>query len=317
MNTSELSIVIPVYNEAGNLPVLQERLARVLGGITENYEVLWVNDHSRDETLALLRQLAAADARHHYISFSRNFGHQKAICAGLDKCRGNAVVIMDGDLQDPPELIPALYEKYREGYKVVYAQRRARKGETVFKKTSAALFYRLMRNTTHINIPVDTGDFRLIDRQVVDYLKKMPEQHKFLRGQIAWIGFRQTSVLYDRESRHSGKTGYSLSKMIRFAVDGITAFSDLPLRLATVSGFTVSFVAFLVILYALYSKFALHQVITGWTSLIISTMFIGGIQLLTIGIIGEYISRINNDVRGRPLYIIEEASQPPGAETGN
>jgi dolichol-phosphate mannosyltransferase len=226
--------------------------------------------------------------------------------SGIEHATGDAVVIMDGDLQDPPELIPELCKKYREGFKVVYAQRRSREGETLAKKWTAKIFYRLLKKTTNIKIPLDTGDFRLIDRKVVEYLKQMPERHKFLRGQIAWIGFKQTAVFYDREIRLAGKTNFSFSKMFQFALDGITAFSNYPLRMATVMGFAVSAVSFLVILYALYSKFVLDRTITGWTSLIISVLFIGGVQLIAIGIIGEYISRINSDVRKRPLYVIEE-----------
>jgi polyisoprenyl-phosphate glycosyltransferase len=301
-----LSIIIPAFNEADNLSQLLQRLQSALQSITANYEVLWVNDGSSDDTLEIIKQFCAADSRHRYLSLSRNFGHQLAIMAGLNRCKGKAAVIIDSDLQDPPELIPELWKKYQQGNKVVYARRRRRKGENLFKKWTAKVFYRLLKNTTRISIPLDTGDFRLIDRQVIDILKQMPEQHKFLRGQIAWIGFKQTAVLYDRESRHSGKSGYSFLKMVHLALDGITAFSNYPLRLATITGFIVSFLSFLIILYALYSKFILDRVITGWTSLIISTMFIGGVQLITIGIIGEYISRINSDVRRRPLYVIEE-----------
>jgi dolichol-phosphate mannosyltransferase len=228
--------------------------------------------------------------------------------AGLDQCLGEAAIIIDADLQDPPELIPQLWQKYEEGYKVVYAQRRSRAGESWFKKSTAHFFYLLLKKLTRIHIPIDTGDYRLIDRKVINCLKAMPEQHKFLRGQIAWIGFKQVGVLYDRDNRFSGKSHYNFSKMFRFAMDGITAFSNYPLRLATQLGFIISILSFLIILYALYSKLVLKQAISGWTSIIISTTFIGGVQLLTIGIIGEYISRINSDVRKRPFYVIEEDS---------
>lgn len=301
-----LSIIIPVYNEAPVLPVLFQRLTDAVQTVTSNYEIIWVNDSSTDGSLALLKQFSQTDARSRYLSLSRNFGHQKAITAGLDYCRGAAAVVMDGDLQDPPELIPGLWKKYGEGFKVVYAQRRRRKGESLFKKLTAKIFYRLLKSTARIDIPVDTGDFRLIDRQIIDLLKQMPEQNKFLRGQIAWIGFRQTCVQYDRDERYAGKTNFGFLRMLRFAFDGITAFSNYPLRIATISGFVVSGISFLVILYALYQKFIEHQVITGWTSLIISIMFIGGVQLIAIGIIGEYISRISTDVRKRPLYVVEE-----------
>jgi dolichol-phosphate mannosyltransferase len=301
-----LSIIIPVFNEAAVLPVLFQRLTTTLQQLTPGYEIIFVNDSSSDGSLELLKQFSQSDKRSRYLSLSRNFGHQKAITAGLDHCKGLAAVVMDGDLQDPPELIPQLWEKYREGFKVVYAQRRKRKGESFLKKSTASIFYRILKKTARIDIPVDTGDFRLIDRKIIDLLKQMPEQNKFIRGQIAWIGFRQTCVLYDRDERYAGKTSFSFFRMLRFAIDGITSFSNYPLRLATVSGFVVSGISFLVILYALFEKFVQHHVITGWTSLIISTMFIGGVQLTAIGIIGEYISRISTDVRKRPLYVVEE-----------
>jgi len=304
----EISVLIPVFNEQEIITELHNRLQASVSSITPNYELIFVNDGSKDFTLLKLIELAEHDSRVKYISFSRNFGHQIALSAGLDHCKGKAVVLIDGDLQDPPELIPALYKKYIEGYEVVYARRTKRRGETLFKRTTAKLFYRIMKRMTLFDIPLDVGDFRLIDRKIVEYLKQMPEQNKFLRGQIAWLGFRQTFVDFERDSRKVGQTGYPLVKMIRLALDGITAFSDSPLRLVTNLGLSISLVAFIIILYALYSHYFLHQTITGWTSLIISSMFIGGIQLLSIGIIGEYISRINSNVRNRPLYIVEKTN---------
>jgi glycosyltransferase involved in cell wall biosynthesis len=304
----EISIVVPIYNEAPLLPELFLRLSSVVSTLTAKYELILVNDGSQDGSLLLLQEFSQRDARVKYLSFSRNFGHQVAIMAGLDHAAGKAVVIIDGDLQDPPEVIESLYAKYRQGYKIVYAKRRSRAGETWFKKVTASAFYRLMARITSIEIPLDTGDFRIIDRIVVEELKRMPESNKFLRGQIAWMGYRQSFVEYDRQERKVGTSGYSLGKMLRLALDGVTAFSNFPLRLASWSGFVVSLAAFFIILYALYAKFVLHQVITGWTSLIISSMFIGGIQLLALGIIGEYISRINVEVKKRPLYIVEESS---------
>jgi glycosyltransferase involved in cell wall biosynthesis len=310
--STTLSIIIPAFNEEKVIPVLYERLTATMQSITDDYEVIWVNDCSTDGTLDALRRICALDQRVRYLSLSRNFGHQKAITAGLEHCHGKAAVIMDGDLQDPPEFIAQLWSKYQEGYKVVYAQRAERKGEHFLKKATAAVFYRLLKKMVNLDIPVDTGDFRLIDRVIIDCLARMPEQHKFIRGQIAWIGYRQASVRYVREERHSGKSHYSISKLIHLAIDGITAFSNYPLHLTTIAGFIVSAFSFLVILYALYSKFVLHEAVTGWTSLIISSMFIGGIQLIAIGIIGQYISRISSDVRKRPLYVVEEDS---GKET--
>ena len=304
----ELSIIIPIYNEELILPELHRRLAAAAAQITEDYELIFVNDGSKDGSLAGLKQLAAQFERANFISFSRNFGHQVAVSAGLDHAKGNAVVIIDGDLQDPPELIPELYKKHKEGYEVVYAKRKNRQGESIFKKFTAKMFYRILANITSIDIPLDTGDYRLMDKVVVDNLKQMPERHKFLRGQISWIGFRQTFVEFDRGERTHGETGYTLKKMLQFALDGITAFSDVPLRFVTWAGFGVSFIAFLIIIYALFAKFVMNEVVTGWTSMIISVMFIGGVQLIAIGIIGEYLSRINTDVKRRPLYIIQETN---------
>jgi len=305
---TELSVVIPVYNEQDIIPQLFDRLQKAVETITANYELVFVNDGSKDATLFKLIELSKIDNRVKFISFSRNFGHQIAVTAGLEHSVGKAVVIIDGDLQDPPELIPEMYQKYNEGNEVVYAKRIKRKGETFFKRFTAKLFYRILKRITSVEIPTDVGDFRLIDHKIVNYLKMMPEQNKFLRGQIAWLGFRQTFVEYERDSRTTGKTGYPLGKMIKFALDGITGFSNTPLKLVTNLGLLFSFVAFIVILYALYSHFFLHQTITGWTSLIISSMFIGGIQLLSVGIIGEYISRINTNVQNRPLYIIDQTN---------
>ncbi len=303
-----LSIIIPIYNEEGNIPVLYERLTQVMHKLGESYELLFVNDGSRDNSLALVMELAQKDAQVKYLDFSRNFGHQIAVTAGIDAARGDALVIIDADLQDPPELIQEMFVKYKEGFEVVYAKRRQRKGETFFKKVTAKMFYRTLARITTLDIPLDTGDFRLIDRKVAEVLKKMPEQNKYIRGQIAWIGFRQTFVEYDRDSRHTGETGYTLRKMIRFALDGITGFSNLPLRLATIAGFTVSGIAFLMMIYALVSRLIWKDFEPGWTSLILSVLFIGGIQLITIGIIGEYINRISTNVRNRPLYVIRETN---------
>ncbi len=309
-NKLEISVVVPIHNEERNIPELYERLQKTLIQISQQYEIIFVNDGSKDNSLNEILKIAEIDSKVFYINFSRNFGHQIAVMAGLDASSGQAVVIIDGDLQDPPELIVDLYKKYKQGFEVVYARRKERKGESLFKKLSAKIFYRLLKRITSIDIPLDTGDFRLIDRKVVNYLKKMPEQNKFLRGQIAWLGFRQTEVLFVRDKRKFGKSGYSLGKMIQFAMDGITGFSDKPLQLVTKMGLFISLFSFLIILYAIYSHFILHRTITGWTSLIISSAFIGGVQLLSIGIIGEYISRINKNVLNRPLYIIDKTNCP-------
>jgi len=304
----DISVIIPIFNEEKIIPELYRRLKGSVSEISKNYEFIFLNDGSKDSSLFELIKLSKLDPNVYFINFSRNFGHQIAVSAGLDYCKGKAVVIIDGDLQDPPEIIKELYKKYKEGYEVVYAKRMKRKGETFFKILTAKLFYRLLKMITTTNIPLDTGDYRLIDKKVVEYLRLMPEQNKFIRGQIAWLGFKQTSVLYNRDSRKTGKSGYSVSKMYRFAMDGITGFSDLPLVLVSRLGFIISFISFVIILYAIYSHYLLNKTITGWTSLIISSMFIGGIQLLSIGIIGEYISRINRNTLKRPLYIIESTN---------
>ncbi|MCB2194626.1 MAG: glycosyltransferase family 2 protein [Bacteroidetes bacterium] len=303
---NDISIIVPIYNEKNNLPELYKRLVESASKVSKNYEILFVNDGSKDESCEIIKTYATKNANIRYINFSRNFGHQIAISAGIDKCNGNAIVIIDGDLQDPPELIPELYKKYKEGYNVVYAKRKSRKGEGFLKKTTAKFFYRILSKITSINIPLDTGDFRLFDDKILKHLRLMPEKHKFIRGQISWLGFKQTFIEYDRDSRKHGETKFTYKKMVNFAIDGITSFSSFPLKIVTLLGFIVSVIALIIIIYALYSKFVLDRVITGWTSLIISTMFIGGVQLLSIGIIGEYISRINSEVKNRPLYIIDE-----------
>ena len=306
----DLSIIIPIYNEAGNIQVLFERLRNVVRDMNMNVEYVFVNDGSRDNSIDLIKGLAKTNSDVHYMDFSRNFGHQVAVAAGLDYCTGKSAVIIDADLQDPPELIANLVSKWKEGYEVVYAKRRSREGESFLKKFTAKLFYRTLKRITSINIPVDTGDFRIIDRKVIDVLKKMPEQQKFLRGQISWIGFRQTYIEYDRDERHSGASGYTYKKMLRFALDGITSFSNLPLRFATITGFVVSGIAFLLILYALYERLVTKNYVPGWASLMLAVLFIGGVQLISIGIIGEYISRMSSNIRNRPLYILRETNLP-------
>jgi dolichol-phosphate mannosyltransferase len=304
----QLSVIVPVYNEEGNLLALHQRLSDVAQALQVTAEFILVNDGSHDQSMALIKALAQQDSRIKYLDFSRNFGHQIAVTAGLDACNGERVVIIDADLQDPPELITTLYRKMDEGFEVVYAQREARKGESWLKVITAKLFYRLLSRITSIHIPVDTGDFRIISRKVVDILKHMPEQHKYLRGQIAWVGFSQTSVLYQREERKAGASGYTYRKMLRFALDGITSFSRFPLKVATIMGFVVSGITFLIMLYTLYARFITKDYQPGWASLMVTILFIGGVQLIGIGIIGEYIGRVSDNVRGRPLYIVKESN---------
>ncbi len=304
----QLSIIIPIYNEQGNIDRLINRLKGVIAQLNVTCEYVFINDGSKDDSINIIKNLAAIDPSVKFINFSRNFGHQIAVTAGLDKCIGERIVIIDADLQDPPELIIDMYKKMDEGIEVVYAKRAARKGESWLKKFTARMFYRILKSITSVNIPVDTGDFRIMDRKIVDVLKQMPEQQKFLRGQISWIGFNQTYVEYERDERFAGETGYTYKKMIRFALDGITSFSNFPLKFATICGFVVSGIAFLVMLYALYARFISKDYIEGWTSIIISVLFLGGIQLISIGIIGEYISRLSSNVRNRPLYIINDTN---------
>ena len=314
----ELSVIIPIYNEETNIGELYRRLLSVLEpmALPGGFELIFINDGSRDQSLPLLLNLAARDERVRYIDLSRNFGHQIAVTAGLDRTAGEAVVIIDADLQDPPELIPLLHEKMRTGYEVVYAKRRSRQGDSAAKKLTARVFYRILASITHISIPVDTGDFRIISRKVVEGLRLMPEQNKFIRGQISWIGYRQTFIEYDRAERAGGETGYTYRKMIRLALDGITAFSDVPLKAATIGGFVVSGLAFMVGIYTLYSRFVTHDYQPGWPSLMVSILFLGGVQLISVGIIGEYMARLSANVRQRPLYLVSDTNIPMGSAHG-
>ena len=303
-----LSIVVPVYNEEMIIDELVRRMSEAARSITDNYEIIFVNDGSRDSSLEKLKVVCSKDSKLHYITFSRNFGHQIAITAGMDAARGEAIVTIDGDLQDPPELIPEMYNQYRDGYKVVYAKRSKRKGETLFKRVTAKIFYRLMARLVSFEIPLDVGDFRLISRDVLEYLKQMKEYDKYIRGQIAWLGFKSTYVMFERDERRFGTTNYPFKKMLRLAFNGITAFSDSPLKVATKLGFAVCIISFLIGVYALWAYFMDARTVPGWASTIISITFLGGVQLLSLGIIGEYISRIISNVRNRPLYVIDKST---------
>ncbi|RYZ55515.1 MAG: glycosyltransferase [Sphingobacteriales bacterium] len=305
----ELSIVVPVYNEELIIEELQRRLVQAAESVTQDYEIIFVNDGSRDGSLLKLKVIADLNPKLHYISFSRNFGHQIAITAGMDHARGNAIVTIDGDLQDPPELIPEMYEQYRNGYKVIYAKRTKRIGESFFKLITAKMFYRIMARLVSFEIPLDVGDYRMISRDVLVYVKRMKEYDKYLRGQIAWLGFKSTYVLFERNERKHGTTNYPFRKMLRLAFNGITAFSDSPLKVATTVGFSVCFISFLILMYAVYMFIFDHErVLPGWASTIVSITFLGGVQLLCLGMIGEYISRIMNNVRNRPLYVIDQTT---------
>jgi polyisoprenyl-phosphate glycosyltransferase len=315
----ELSVVLPVFNEVENLDELRDRLAKVLGACGRTWEVVFVDDGSRDDSFAKMAAFADEDPRFRAVRFSRNFGHQMALTAGVDHARGRLVAVMDADLQDPPELLHEMLRKIDEGFEVVYAQRTAREGETRFKKATAHLFYRLMRRWTNVDIPVDTGDFRLMGPKAVAAFRSLRERHRFIRGMTAWVGFRQTAVPYARPPRTRGETKWPLRKMLRFAVDGLTSFSLVPLQLATWLGFFVSAFSFLYILVVLWLKLRGINV-TGWTTLMFFILFLGGVQLILIGVLGEYLGRIYEEVKRRPLYLVDEVvggaappSAPPGA----
>ncbi len=304
----QISVIVPLLNEDQIVYELYNRLIAVLKKICTSYELIFVDDGSKDSTLQALEKLSNEDENFKYISFTRNFGHQMALFSGLERCKGQHIILIDGDLQDPPEVIEELFLKCQNEYDVVYAKRKARKGETFLKKATAKIFYRLLNKITTINIPVDTGDFRIMNRKVCDELLKMKDHNKFLRGQIAWLGFNESFIEYKREERKNGITNFSYKTMFRFALDGITGFSNFPLKFASLSGIFVSFFAFLFIVYVLIAKLAWGQTITGWASMMVTILFLGGIQLFSIGIIGEYISRINDTVRNRQLYIINKSN---------
>jgi glycosyltransferase involved in cell wall biosynthesis len=301
------SIVIPVYNEAEVLPSLYDRLTRVMEGLVEPYEIIFVNDGSQDDSTPLLRDFQARDERVKFLNFSRNFGHQIAITAGLDYSSGQAAVVMDADLQDPPEVIPQLIEQWRKGYDVVFAVRAKRQGEGLFKRATAAIFYRLLRRMTATEIPLDAGDFRLMSRRAVEALQSIRERNRFIRGLAGWIGFRQTSVTFVRDVRQLGETKYPLKKMLRFALNGLLSFSLVPLQLASYLGFLISSIGFFYIAYAIGLKLFTDRVVLGWTSVMVAVLFLGGVQLISLGIIGEYIGRIYEEVKQRPLYVVDEA----------
>jgi glycosyltransferase involved in cell wall biosynthesis len=297
------SVIAPVFNEEETLPHFYERVRAVMEGLSEPFELLLVNDGSRDRSFQMMKELHERDPRVRVIDFSRNFGHQIAISAGLDYAQGQAIVIVDSDLQDPPEVIPRLVECWKNGAEVVYAQRARRAGETKFKLVTATLFYRLIRSITSVNIPHDVGDFRLMDRRVVDALVSMREHHRFMRGLSAWVGFRQEAVLYDRQERFAGQTKYPLMKMIHFSLDAITSFSHLPLQLATTFGFILASISLIGIIVAAFLRLFVGAIV-GQASTLILVLFLGGVQLIFLGVIGEYLGRIYDEVRARPLYIV-------------
>jgi dolichol-phosphate mannosyltransferase len=303
-----LSIVVPCFNEAEVLWATHGRLVHALARLQDlDFEIIYVDDGSRDATPDMLREIQALDPRVRTLRFSRNFGHQTAVTAGLEHSSGDAVVLIDADLQDPPEVIADMVARWREGYHVAYGVRTDREGETRFKLATAKAFYRLLNRMSETEIPLDTGDFRLMDRAVVEALRAMPERDRFVRGMVAWAGFRQIAVPYRRAARFAGESKYPFFKMVRFALDGLTSFSRAPLRLATWMGFLVSGIALAAITYALFLRLFTSNWVTGWTALFIAVLFIGGAQLLSLGVIGEYIGRIYGETKRRPLYLVQEA----------
>lgn len=302
-----ISIITPCYNEE---EVINETIRRFNSSIKNinkyKFEFIFIDDGSTDKTYEILKKNSLTDKKIKIISFSRNFGHQAALSAGLENCKGDAAIIIDADLQDPPELINDMITKWNKGFKVVYGQRIERKSETIFKKLSAKYFYRILNFLTEVNIPLDTGDFRLIDKSIIDILKTMPENKKFYRGLIAWCGFKQSSIEYSRDKRFAGKTKYPLFKMIQFSLDGILSLSIKPLKIITIIGFFIAFLSFIGISNIIYNKIFHGAMITGWASILVAILFIGGIQLISIGILGEYLGRSYSEIQKRPKYIINK-----------
>ena len=312
--TDLLSVIVPCFNEEAVLPLTHDRLRRALDAVGMPWEVLYVDDGSRDRTREIAMAFAADDERVKVISLSRNFGHQAAVTAGLNHAAGTAVAIIDADLQDPPEVLGRMVEKWREGYDVAYGLRTERSGESAFKLWTARLFYRLMNRLSDVPIPLDVGDFRLLSRRAVDAFNAMPECDRFIRGMVAWVGFRQVAVPYSRDRRQAGVSKYPLRKMLHFAWDGILSFSDAPARLATTVGFVALGIATLVALQVFVAYFFAKQTTPGWTSTFLAIMFLGGVQSLCIGVLGEYIARIYREVKRRPLYLVAATANLPGPE---
>ena len=301
-----LSVVVPSFNEERVLRQTHQRLLTALAPLNTEFEIVYVDDGSTDGTATILYELSASDSRVRVVRFARNFGHQMAVTAGIDHSRGDAVVLIDADLQDPPEVIPRMVDLWREGYQVVYGVRRHRPGETIIKRSSAAAFYRMINLMSDVPIPLDTGDFRLMDRCVADVLRDMPEQHRFIRGMVSWVGFKQCPIYYERSPRFAGESKYPFTKMVRFALDGVTSFSTVPLRWATWMGLVSAGISVLGIIYAFVTRLMTNSWVPGWAAMFVAVLFVGGIQLLSLGAIGEYVGRIYSEAKARPLYIVAE-----------
>jgi glycosyltransferase involved in cell wall biosynthesis len=314
MTNPTFTIIAPNYNEAGSIDEFYRRIKDTMDALDEPWELVWVDDGSVDDSTEKILELSRQDSHVRPVIFARNFGHQIAVTAGLDYSRGQAVVIMDSDLQDPPEVIPDLIAKWREGYEVVYAIRKEREGESWFKLMTASLFYRIIYRITDVNIPLDTGDFRLMDRKVVNVLNRMRERHRFLRGMSAWVGFRQVGVYYKRAARYSGETKYPIKKMVKFASDAVTSFSYFPLQVATYLGFISAGLSILAIPIVVLFRLIGSNAFFGQATTLIAVLFLGGVQLISLGILGEYIGRLYDEAKHRPLYIVREA---PKLENNN
>jgi polyisoprenyl-phosphate glycosyltransferase len=301
------SLIVPVYNEAKTLPELYRRLKPIMDELDGEAELILVDDGSRDRSLALLRELHEKDSRVCYISLARNFGHQIAVTAGLNFVRGKAAIILDADLQDPPELIPRMINLWQDGYQVVYAQRTSRKKESWFKKFMAYSFYRILKHLADVEIPTDTGDFCLIDRKVVDLMNQMPEKNRYLRGLRSWVGFNQTAIRFERDPRFAGEVKYTFRKSLALAINGLVSFSKVPLRMATYLGLFSALMSVIMAVVVLYWRLSdTHSPLTGFATIAIAIFFLGAVQLVSIGILGEYVGRIYEEVKGRPLYTLSE-----------
>jgi glycosyltransferase involved in cell wall biosynthesis len=302
----KFSIIAPVYNESESLPELYKRITELMGQTKEEWELILIDDGSTDGSTGAIREMAKGDSHIRPVIFARNFGHQIAVTAGLDYSRGEAVVIIDADLQDPPEMILEMINKWQEGYEVVYAVRADREGETWFKRTTASLFYRVIFKITDVKIPLDTGDFRLLDRKVVNVMNRMRERHRFLRGMAAWVGFKQIGLPYKRAARYAGVTKYPFRKMLQLALNAITSFSYFPLQVATYIGFISAGISIIAIPFVIFERLTGSQAFVGQATTLIAVLFLGGVQLISLGILGEYIGRIYDESKGRPLYIVRE-----------
>ena len=305
-NDAFLSVVVPVYNEEDNIDVFYERTTPILGSIDERFEIIFINDGSYDHTVDKIKALHAKDPRVKLIDLSRNFGKEIAMTAGIDFACGEIVVIMDVDLQDPPELIPQMVDKWRSGYDTVYATRVTRQGETFLKRATAEAFYSIIKRLSHVDIPKNTGDFRLINRRTVNAIKLMKEQHRFMKGLFSWVGFKQTGIPYVREARFAGRTKWNYWRLWNFAIEGITSFSYLPLQLSSYIGFFIAIVAFIYASFLIVRTFIFGKDVPGYASIMVAILFLGGVQLLFLGIMGEYLGRLFNQVKNRPLYFISD-----------